>query len=87
MADVEEEKVATDQTKVVFKKRGKFRGRRRRQKDSSEEGIIDFHYFHLILLYFHSPHSLDRDVRHGLSFYTYCLQWQVIFAFLFTLMI
>ncbi|XP_076455878.1 E3 ubiquitin-protein ligase RNF113A-like [Babylonia areolata] len=36
MADMEEEKVETDQHKVLFKKRGKFRGRRR-QKDSSEE--------------------------------------------------
>ncbi|KAL8594676.1 hypothetical protein ACOMHN_052409 [Nucella lapillus] len=38
MADMEEEKVETDQPKgkVLFKKRGKFRGRRR-QKDSSEE--------------------------------------------------
>ena len=70
MADIEEEKVAADQTKVVFKKRGKFRGRRRRQKDSSEEGIADFHDFRLILLYFHSRHSPDRDVRHGFSFCT-----------------
>ena len=87
MADIEEEKVVADETKVVFKKRGKFRGRRRRQKDSSEEGIADFHDFRLILLYFYSRHSPDRDVRRGFSFCTYCLQWPIIFAFLFTLIV
>jgi hypothetical protein len=40
MADVEEEKVAGDEATVIFKKRGKFQGRRRQRDGSSDEGVV-----------------------------------------------